>query len=177
METKAEEMSAEVMGYNKKSFYPNVMISGYFDPIQPGHIELFKYAKGGSYLGDYCRVPHVIAVIHTPRDIIKKSGFYIYETEELKSILLGHKLLVDEVVEAVDVDGLVAETIRKIRPEYFVKGPDRHPENMPEEELLACEEVGCKIIYQPGRKINSSSNIKNRIYNQISEMVLKRVSN
>ncbi len=147
--------------------YARVMVSGYFDPIQPGHIDYFKYAKMGAYLKD-SRTPWVIAVIHTPEDIIKKRGFYIYTVEELSKILLGFECFIDEVHLAEDTDGKVAKTIRKIRPEFFVKGPDRNAQNMPLEELQACKDVDCTIIYQPGIKKNSSSNIKNRIREQFN---------
>lgn len=154
--------------------FPKVMVSGYFDPIQPGHLEYFKFAKSGNYM-KYIGIPYVIAVIHTPEDIVKKSGFYIYEVEELTKILLGYRNYIDMVMVAIDTDGKVAETVRKIKPDYFIKGPDRNPDNMVKEELKACKEVGCKVIYQPGSKINSSSNIKNRIREQFLNNRLEKL--
>jgi glycerol-3-phosphate cytidylyltransferase-like family protein len=137
------------------------MIAGFFDPIQPGHLELFKFAANiipGAW---------VVAVIHEPSDIVKKSGFYIYEPSELKELLLGYNDFINEVQVSIDTDGTVAETLRKIRPDYFVKGPDRTPENMPKNELKVCEDIDCIVIYQPGKKTGSSSSIKKRIADQL----------
>jgi glycerol-3-phosphate cytidylyltransferase-like family protein len=144
------------------------MISGYFDPIQPGHVEYIQFALEGSYIerkeGEYVN-PFVIAVIHTPEDIVKKAGFYIYEVDELKDLLEAYG--VNQVVTSVDTDGTNTKTLEEFLPQYFVKGPDRNPQNMVQSEVKICEEIGCKIVYQTGSKKNSSSSIKKRIKDQL----------
>lgn len=139
------------------------MVAGFFDPLHQGHLDLFKYAKFGDYTKEDVQV---VAVIHPTIDIVRKSGFYIYEYGELKDLLLGLPWI-DKVEPAMDTDGLVSNSLKYIKPNYFVKGPDRNPTNMPKEELEVCEEIGCRVVYQPGIKMGNSSNIKDRIRRQL----------
>jgi glycerol-3-phosphate cytidylyltransferase-like family protein len=138
-----------------------VMVAGFFDPLQPGHLELFEFAK--AVIPD----AHVIVVIHNIEDIIKKSGFYVYDPWEIKELIKGFKHCVDEVVVAIDTDGSVSKTLEKLKPNYFIKGPDRNPNNMPENEVEICKKIGCEIVYQSGVKIGNSSVIKKRIKDQL----------
>jgi cytidyltransferase-like protein len=138
-----------------------VIVAGYFDPIHPGHLETFKFAR------ECVEDSYVIVVIHRVEDIIKKSGFYIYEPYELSKILIGFPFI-DEVLLSMDFDESVTQTLKFLKPNYFIKGPDRNINNMPKSEIEVCEKIGCKIIYQPGSKIGASSNIKNRIKSQFS---------
>jgi cytidyltransferase-like protein len=138
-----------------------IMVAGYFDPPHLGHYQMFNYAK--LYVPD----SYVIVVIHNVEDTIRKSGFYIYTTDELKWILMEHPS-VDDVIVSLDDDSTVSKTIESIKPKFFVKGPDRSKNNMPESELKACEKVSCEIVYQDScLKIHNSSSIKERIKNQI----------
>ena len=141
-----------------------VMIAGYFDPIHPGHLETFKFAR--------LLAPdaHIIVVIHSTEDIVKKSGFYIYEPHELGKLLIGFKDLIDEVLVSIDTDGTVTQTLKLIKPNIFVKGPDRTPENMPPSELEVCKAIGCQIVYQIGDKAGASSKIKERIKAQFNKL-------
>ena len=143
-----------------------IVVSGYFDPPHIGHYELFKYAK------NYCEESYVIAIIHRVGETIKKSGFYIYTTDELMRILLQSPWI-DEVITAIDTDGSVTKTLRILRPNYFIKGPDRTKLNMPKDELDACDEIGCEIVYQSSLKLGNSSNIKQRIKEQLENAHLK----
>lgn len=133
-----------------------ILVAGYFDPIHPGHLEHFRYAK---------QFGQVIVATHPVEHILEKSPFYVYTLEERMSIIEGFTDCVDRVVacDCVDVSGL----IRSLRPNFFLKGPDYEPQNVPIMERDACIEVNCVIIYQPGLKRNNSSNIKKRIINQV----------
>jgi cytidyltransferase-like protein len=140
----------------------SVLVAGYFDPPHAGHLEMFEFAK------NCVKDAHVIVVIHSVQDIINKNGFYIYTPYELTEILKGFKHCIDEVVMCMDIDGSVTQTLKFLKPDYFVKGPDRNQNNMPKSELEVCNEIGCKVIYQSGSKLSSSSDIKKRIRDQFS---------
>lgn len=143
-----------------------IVVSGYFDPPHVGHYELFKYAK------NYCDDAYVVAVIHRVDETIQKSGFYVYTTDELMRILLQSPWI-DEVITATDIDGTVTETLRTLKPHYFIKGPDRSPTTMPKKELEVCDEIGCQVIYQTSFKVGNSSNIKKRIKEQLEHSFFK----
>ena len=70
---------------------------------------------------------------------------------------------VDEVVASIDKDGTVAETLRWLKPDIFAKGGDRTPANMPQNEIDVCQEIGCKIIYGVGDRLQSSSDLVRRL--------------
>ena len=138
-----------------------IVVAGYFDPPHLGHYQLFDFAHS------YTPNAYVIAVIHNTDDVVKKSGFYIYNTDELRELLLAHSS-VDEVVVASDTDGTITKTLEFIKPKYFIKGPDRSKDNMPKSELEICNKIDCEIVYQRNSlKVGNSSNIKARIIHQI----------
>jgi D-beta-D-heptose 7-phosphate kinase/D-beta-D-heptose 1-phosphate adenosyltransferase len=63
---------------------------------------------------------------------------------------------VDRVVECVDNDDTVIETLRMLKPDYFANGGD--VDESKNKEINACKEIGCKLIYNVGGgKIQSSS--------------------
>jgi D-beta-D-heptose 7-phosphate kinase/D-beta-D-heptose 1-phosphate adenosyltransferase len=51
----------------------------------------------------------------------------------------------------------ICEELKKIRPNIFAKGGDRHSGNIPETPV--CEEIGCLIVNEIGHggKVQSSS--------------------
>ncbi len=139
---------------------PVVAVSGYFDPLQPGHLELFRFAK------EYIPGSSVVVITHGPEVVLKKSKFYIYDFPTKKALL--KKLpWVDMVIEAIDKDGSVTKTLDYLKPQFYIKGPDRNAANMPRNELEVCERIGCQIIYQKGAKEGSSTAIKVNIMEQL----------
>ena len=125
-----------------------VAVAGNFFPLHDGHIDHLEKARK---LGDY-----LIAIIGSD-EYLKKRGKPIFLSLENRKKQL--KAWVDEVVEVIDTDGTCAETLRMISPDFFCKGGDRTPDTMPENEIKVCQEIGCKIIYGIGEKLNSSSKI------------------
>lgn len=140
-----------------------IVVSGYFDPIHAGHISLIKYAKKL-----FSKV-RLIVVIHSDEDTLKKSGYVIYKSYEIAELLLSLDDLVDDVVVSLDNDGSVTKTLDFLRPNYYVKGPDRNSENMPKDELEMCKKISCEIVYQPGMKIGNSSSIKKRVLSELRQ--------
>ena len=131
-----------------------VAVSGYFDPLTPGHIEYFVKAKE---LGD-----KLIVILNRDDQLLKKrkgtrlEGMIRYPFSDRRKIILALKP-VDEVVECVDQDTSVAKTIEMIKPHIFAKGGDRDISNIPRDEIDACKGVKCKIVCGAGKKTHSSS--------------------
>lgn len=136
-----------------------IMVSGGFDPLHRGHLENII---GASKLGNY-----LIVAVNSDEDMFRKKG-YCYELrwfrkEVIEGLLLLHKIN-GEVVDTIDRDGTVTETLRKVSPQIFAKGGDKTPDNMPASEIKVCEELGIKIVYGVGgMKLNSSSRLKEEI--------------
>jgi D-beta-D-heptose 7-phosphate kinase/D-beta-D-heptose 1-phosphate adenosyltransferase len=125
-----------------------VVVSGGFDPHpHAGHISHMRLAKT---LGDY-----LIAIVNADEFLLRKKGMVntplVDRLEQVKAIKY-----VDEVVVSIDKDQTVAETLKMIKPQIFAKGGDRVPETMPVEELEACKEIGCQIVYNVNGKIRHS---------------------
>ena len=131
-----------------------VCVCGAFDPLHSGHLEHIREAKK---LGDYLTV-----ILNPDEDVIKKRGMVFMPLGQRYQILKSLRD-VDEVVIAIDGDGTVANTIKMLKPEILAKGGDRTPDNMPRNEINACKEVGCKIIYGVGKQLASSTELLKRI--------------
>ena len=127
-----------------------VAVSGGMDPLHIGHIRHFKAAKE---LGD-----KLIVILNSDNFLKKKKGFVFMPYEERKEIIDSIKY-VDEVVECIDKDNTVANTLAIINPDIFAKGGDRGIDNIPKKEREVCEMFDIKIINDVGEggKIQSSS--------------------
>ena len=133
-----------------------VMVSGGFDPIHAGHVQMIRDAANhGS----------VIVVANSDEWLMRKKGFVFMPWEERAMILKEIKGVI--MVAAVDdSDGTVCNAIRMMRPDYFANGGDRGKSNTPEQDV--CEELGISMLWGIGGdyKLNSSSDLaKNLIKN------------
>lgn len=118
-----------------------VAVCGYFDPVHDGHRSHFAAAKA---LGD-----KLVVITHPDELCIKKKGFcYMKLAKRIQTLMAEPD--VDEVVVSIDGDGTVAKTLKMVRPQVFAKGGDRTPDNMPQNEIDACAEIGCTIVYNIG---------------------------
>ena len=147
-----------MVGKNKKPNRIIVVVSGGFDPFpHSGHIAHMRLAKT---LGDY-----LIAIVNSDEFLMNKKGMVntplVDRLEQVKAIKY-----VDEVVVSIDKDQTVAETLKLIKPQIFAKGGDRVPETMPVEELEACKEIGCQIVYNVNGKIRHSRDWYERLINE-----------
>lgn len=131
------------------------IVSGGFDPIHVGHIELFERARE---LSDELWV-----ILNTDEFLTNKKGKPFMPFEERRKILKSLSV-VDVVVPCVDKDQTVCKTLKKLKKTtaitdtelFFCNGGDRTSgKNTPEHKL--CEEIGIKTVYGLGDKIQSSS--------------------
>ena len=131
------------------------IVSGGFDPIHVGHIELFERARE---LSDELWV-----ILNTDEFLTNKKGKPFMPFEERRKILKSLSV-VDVVVPCIDKDQTVCKTLKKLKKTtavtstqlLFCNGGDRTSgKNTPEHKL--CEEIGIKTVYGLGDKIQSSS--------------------
>ncbi|HIL27607.1 MAG TPA: cytidyltransferase [Nitrospinaceae bacterium] len=133
------------------------IISGGFDPIHVGHIELIKQA---TIIGDL-----LLVILNTDEFLTNKKKRPFMKFEERKIIVESIKG-VDLVIKSIDKDQTVCETLKKLNELkdkedlVFCNGGDRtNGANTPEHKL--CEELGIGTIYGLGEKIQSSSWLTN----------------
>ena len=125
-----------------------VAISGYFDPIHVGHLEYIEMSKK---LGDYL----IVIVNNNKQCVLKKGKPFMDEMDRMK-IVKAIKW-VDEVFLSVDQDGTVCKSLKKIKPDIFTNGGDRHNKKCP--EAVVCRKYGIELFDGMGDKIRSSSDL------------------
>ena len=127
-----------------------VAVSGGFDPLHVGHVELFREAKK---LGD------VLVVILNNDNWLMKKKTHIFMPEHERAEIIKSLEMVDDVVltdhEENPEDMSVSEILRHIKPDIFANGGDRKTENTPED--IVCGELEIEMVFNLGQKIQSSS--------------------
>ena len=135
----------------KKIYY---IVSGGFDPIHEGHIEMIRASAQAS--------DGVIVLANSDALLCRKKGKNFYNIKTRKIILENIKGVID-VLEFDDSDGSASDGIRKAREKYpdahlvFANGGDRGKDNIPEGPV--CEKYGVDLVFGVGGdyKANSSS--------------------
>ena len=115
-----------------------VAVSGGFDPIHIGHVRMIREAAS---LGD------VIVIANSDNWLERKKGYVFMPYVERREILFNIKGVVD-VVEALDEDNTVCESLRKIKPDVFANGGDRKSGNVPEYDV--CAKLGIEMRFGVG---------------------------
>lgn len=130
-----------------------VVVSGYFNPIHKGHLELFEKAKE---FGDFL----IVLVNSDHQRKLKGSKEFQDENERLKIIqAIKH---VGYSCVSIDKDKTQIESLKMIHHKfgdiwdlYFANGGDQTNETIP--ESLICNELGITLVDGLGDKIQSSS--------------------
>ena len=124
-----------------------VAVSGYFNPIHVGHLEMIREAKK---LGDY-----LIAIVNNDKQVELKGSVPFMKLEDRVKIVEAIKG-VDEVFISIDQDKTVRKSLEAIKPDIFANGGDRKNINdIPEVKI--CEKLNIKLVDGCGKKIRSSS--------------------
>lgn len=124
-----------------------IAVSGGFDPVHVGHLEMIEQA----YL-----YSNVMVILNSDEWLMRKKGYVFMPFNERKRILEAFRK-VYQVVPAIDTDDTVCESLRHYRPYWFGNGGDRTTENTPEQ--LVCDELGIQMVWGLGQKIQSSSDL------------------
>jgi cytidyltransferase-like protein len=130
------------------------IISGGFDPMHVGHIELMEKAKS---IAD-----SLVVIVNDDDFLTRKKGKPFMALKERIKIVRSIKY-VDMAIKSVDKDQTVCETLKGLascktsnEKLLFCNGGDRTSgENTPEHKL--CLELGIEPVYGLGDKIQSSS--------------------
>tara|TARA_Y100000310_G_scaffold341895_1_gene442747 strand:- start:2870 stop:3298 length:429 start_codon:yes stop_codon:yes gene_type:complete len=126
-----------------------IAVSGYFDPLHIGHLDLIKRAKK---FGD-----HLIVIVNNDTQAILKKGKAFMPQEERMEIVNSLRG-VDEVILSIDEDRTIRKTLEIVKPNIFANGGDRISiEDVPEREI--CERLGIEMINNLGKKLQSSSDL------------------
>jgi cytidyltransferase-like protein len=129
-----------------------VCISGGFDPVHEGHLDMIEDA---SQYGD------VIVILNSDDWLIRKKGFCFFNWQS-RARLLASMRGVAGIIAVDDSDGTVCEALERLKPDYFANGGDRKLFNTP--EIGVCERLDIEMLWNIGGsdKANSSSEIAKR---------------
>lgn len=139
------------------------IVSGGFDPVHPGHINLFKEAK------KLFPKAKLWVLLNSDRWLINKKGtpFMVFSQREkvIKSIKY-----IDGVLPVNDSDGTVIAGLQYIKKQYpnavirFLNGGDRKEDNIP--EVSVCLSLDIEIVNKVGGyKTQSSSSLLTKFKN------------
>lgn len=130
-----------------------VIVSGYFNPLHKGHLELFEKAKKQ---GDIL----IVIVNNDKQRELKGSKFFQDEEERIK--IIRALRVVDIAWLSIDEDKTQNATLRMLVNKFFgtlelafANGGDQNNDTIPERKL--CEQFNIELIDGLGDKIQSSS--------------------
>ncbi len=130
-----------------------IIVSGYFNPLHKGHLELFEKAKAA---GDQLWV----IVNSDLQRKLKGSNEFMDENERL--LIVSAVGIVDKALISIDKDKTQCLTLAKLADKYstvyelyFANGGDQNNVSIP--EVPVCKEKGIGLLDGLGEKIQSSS--------------------
>lgn len=136
-----------------------VIVSGYFNPLHGGHLDMIEAAKA---MGDKL----IVIVNNDKQQLLKKGKIILDEKNRLRLIKALRDP--DEVILSIDVANTYqAKTLEELAKMYadddltFAKGGDRDSNAaMPESEVEICQKYNIRIRYDAGvGKPDSSTRI------------------
>ena len=130
-----------------------VIVSGYFNPLHKGHLELFEKAKAS--------VNQLWVIVNSDlQRELKGSKEFMDQDERL--LIVSAIGIVDKALISMDKDkkqcATLADLADKFSSEYelfFANGGDQNNVSIP--EVLVCKEKGIGLLEGLGDKIQSSS--------------------
>lgn len=132
-----------------------VVVSGYFNPLHLGHLELFSKAKKS---GDM-----LIVIVNSDMQRELK-GSKEFQNEEERLAIIRALRDVDMAYLSIDQDSTQIKTLEMLYTRYviegglelaFANGGDQNNDTIPERSI--CEGLGIELIDGLGNKIQSSS--------------------
>jgi len=130
-----------------------VIVSGYFNPLHKGHLELFEKAKE---VGDLL----IVIVNNDKQRELKGSKFFQDQDERIR--IIRALSIVDMAWISVDKDSTQNATLKVMVDKFygsmklaFANGGDQNNDTIPEAEI--CRQFNIELIDGLGDKIQSSS--------------------
>jgi len=125
-----------------------IAVSGYFNPLHKGHIEMINEA---AKLGD------VLVIVNNDRQV-KLKGSVPFMDENERRFIVGSLKKVRWTVISLDDDRSVCRTLAAMNPDIFANGGDVTDKNIPEKKI--CKQLGIKLLFGVGGgKVQSSSQL------------------
>lgn len=152
----------------EQKLYDIVITSGGFDPLHNGHVEYLKKAKELTKKG----VGIHICIVNNDNFLRMKKGYKVLSAEQRLEVVKSIRY-VDNALIAIDKDYSVSETIKIVVTTCkilykeknlriaFVNGGDVTDETV--REKGTCNKLGIDVICNLGKKIESSSNMIERV--------------
>ncbi|MDP3741122.1 MAG: adenylyltransferase/cytidyltransferase family protein [bacterium] len=145
-----------------------VAVSGGFDPVHVGHIELFKKARA---LGD-----KLVVILNNDNWLKKKRGFVFMNENERKEVLLAIRYIDNVIITSHQdnpTDMSICRELETLKPDIFANGGDRDKKDADnkssslnsEQEL--CDRLGIKMVFNLGEKVQSSSELVKKVKDKI----------
>lgn len=143
------------------------IISGGFDPLHEGHLELIAESRANS--------DGIIVVLQSDEWLIRKKGKAFMNLTTRTAVMNNIKGVIDVISEkdTGDVPCDIYNSFVEIRRRYpndmliFARGGDKTPENMPQSGADLCKKLDIKIIHGVGLSIS------NRVKANSSSKILK----
>ena len=135
-----------------------VIVSGYFNPLHKGHLELFEKAKEQ---GDLL----IVIVNNDLQRELKGSKFFQDQDERIE--IIRELNMVDMAWISIDKDSTQNETLKLMVNKFygsmklaFANGGDQTNDTIPEKDI--CNQFNIELIDGLGDKIQSSSWLLNQ---------------
>lgn len=130
-----------------------VIVSGYFNPLHKGHLELFRKAKE---VGDLL----CVIVNNDKQREMKGSKFFMDQEERIE--IIRELSIVDMAWISIDEDSTQNATLKVMVEKFygtmklaFANGGDQNNDTIPEADI--CRQFNIELIDRLGDKIQSSS--------------------
>jgi D-beta-D-heptose 7-phosphate kinase/D-beta-D-heptose 1-phosphate adenosyltransferase len=135
-----------------------VIVSGYFNPLHKGHLELFRKAKE---IGDLL----IVIVNNDLQRELKGSKFFQDQNERIE--IIRELNMVDMAWISIDKDSTQNETLKLMVEKFygsmklaFANGGDQTNDTIPEKDI--CNQFNIELIDGLGDKVQSSSWLLNQ---------------
>ncbi len=128
-----------------------IAVSGGFDPLHGGHLDMFEEAK--KIVGPTGKL---VVFVNSDDFLVQKKGKPFMSLSERMRIIAGLRV-VDEVIAVIDTDNSVCQTLEKFRPDIFANGGDRNKENIPEDAI--CTKFDITMLFNIGGGKTQSSSV------------------
>ena len=134
-----------------------VLVSGGFDPLHVGHVQLFEEAA---------KYGKLIVALNSDDWLRRKKGYAFMPIREREKIIEALSC-VWLAVRFNDNDGTAIDAIRRQKPDYFANGGDRTTKNVPEQDI--CDALNVEMLWGIGGedKPQSSSWLVNNVIKQL----------
>ena len=139
-----------------------IVVSGGFDPLHSGHINMFKQAN---------EFGSVWAIVNTDEWLQRKKGYNVLSYSE-RSLIVESNKYIDKVIKGMDDNDTVVKNLQYLYKDKvqfaFANGGDRIPTSTP--EMAYCLEHNIPMLFNiGGTKTESSSKIVRNLLDQATK--------